>query len=181
MKNFGFAGYDRVIYVATNGKMTEIPAAMGLTGLESLDEFIATNRGHYEHYRRLLADVPGLRFFRIADGERRNFQHVVVEIDDRQAGIGRDQVVRVLHAENVLARRYFHPGCHRMEPYRSNFPHAGLLLPETEALCSRILVLPTGAAISASDVEVIAALIRLAVGNAPAISRRREAADSVAG
>ncbi len=42
-------------------------------------------------------------------------------------------LVRVLHAENVLARRYFYPGCHEMEPYRSYFPHAGLVLPETES------------------------------------------------
>src|SRR4051812_14469470 len=40
MTNFGFAGYDDVIYVGTNGKMSEMAAAMGLTGLESLDEFI---------------------------------------------------------------------------------------------------------------------------------------------
>ncbi|MBV9268734.1 MAG: aminotransferase class I/II-fold pyridoxal phosphate-dependent enzyme, partial [Acidobacteriaceae bacterium] len=37
MKNFGFRGYDNVEYIGTNGKMTEISAAMGLTGLESLD------------------------------------------------------------------------------------------------------------------------------------------------
>src|SRR6185312_7235547 len=36
MKNFGFAGYDNVIYIGTNGKMTEMAAAMGLTNLESL-------------------------------------------------------------------------------------------------------------------------------------------------
>src|SRR6185369_3387994 len=39
MKNFGFAGYDQVIYLGTNGKMSEVSAAMGLTSLESLDDF----------------------------------------------------------------------------------------------------------------------------------------------
>ena len=38
MKNFGFAGYDNVIYIGTNGKMTEAAAAMGLTSLESLED-----------------------------------------------------------------------------------------------------------------------------------------------
>ena len=42
MRNFGFEGYDEVGYIGTNGKMTEIAAAMGLTSLESLDEFIAS-------------------------------------------------------------------------------------------------------------------------------------------
>ena len=44
-------------------------------------------------------------------------------------GISRDELVQILQAENVLARRYFYPGCHRMEPYRSYYPHARLLLP----------------------------------------------------
>jgi len=35
MKNFGFAGFDNVIYIGTNGKMTEVCAAMGLTSIES--------------------------------------------------------------------------------------------------------------------------------------------------
>src|SRR4029079_16863711 len=39
MKNFGFSGYDNVIYIGTNGKMNEMCAAMGVTSLESLDEF----------------------------------------------------------------------------------------------------------------------------------------------
>src|ERR1039458_8609013 len=44
MKNFGFAGYDNVIYIGTNGKMPEVCAAMGLTNLESVDEFLAINQ-----------------------------------------------------------------------------------------------------------------------------------------
>ena len=59
MKNFGFSGYDNVIYNGTNGKMTEVCAAMGLTGLESLDEFIKINRRNYHSYRDVLKDVPG--------------------------------------------------------------------------------------------------------------------------
>src|SRR5262249_30095257 len=60
MRNFGFAGYDQVVHVGTNGKMSEVSAAMGLTGLESWDEFIAANERNYQQYREELADVPGL-------------------------------------------------------------------------------------------------------------------------
>ena len=35
-----------------------------------------------------------------------------------------------------------------MEPYRSYFPHARLLLPETERLVERVLQLPTGTSIA---------------------------------
>jgi len=39
MRNFGFTGYDTVEYLGTNAKMPEICAAMGITGLESIDQF----------------------------------------------------------------------------------------------------------------------------------------------
>ena len=60
MTNFGFADYDQVIYLGMNGKMTEPSAAMGLTGLECMDEFVATNRRHYKRYQEALTDVSGV-------------------------------------------------------------------------------------------------------------------------
>ncbi|MFM6001897.1 MAG: DegT/DnrJ/EryC1/StrS family aminotransferase, partial [Sphaerospermopsis kisseleviana] len=54
---------------------------------------------------------------------------------------------------------------HRMQPYRSYFPHAGLLLPETEKLGQRVLVLPTGTAISEEDIGKICEIIRLIIIN----------------
>lgn len=47
MRNFGFAGYDHVVYLGVNGKKTEVCAAMGLTSLESIEEILATNRANY--------------------------------------------------------------------------------------------------------------------------------------
>ncbi|HUI63445.1 MAG TPA: DegT/DnrJ/EryC1/StrS family aminotransferase [Bacteroidota bacterium] len=163
MKNFGFAGYDRVIYVGTNGKMNEVSAAMGLTSLESMDAFVSVNRAHYAQYARELRGVPGVQLARFDEREHSNYQYIIVEIDERLAGLSRDQVLTLLHAENVLVRRYFFPGCHRMEPYRSYWPHASLLLPQTERLSRRVLSLPTGTAVGEKDIEIICALIRFAV------------------
>lgn len=163
MKNFGFAGYDNVDFIGTNGKMTEVSAAMGLSSLERLDEFIEVNRRNYGIYRQELADVPGVRLIDYAVTEKCNYQYVILEIDEVEAGFNRDVFIRILHAENVLARRYFYPGCHQMEPYRSYFPHASLLLPQTERLANRVMSLPTGTAVSSEDVTNICKIIQLAV------------------
>ena len=172
MKNFGFVNYDQVDYIGTNGKMSEIAAAMGLTSLESMDDFVAVNRRNYRRYREGLADLPGVRMIAHDQTERHNFQYIVLEIDEAATGIGRDLLVRLLWAENVLARRYFYPGCHRMEPYRSYFPHAGLLLPETEALCGRALQLPTGTAVGEPEIDAICAIVRLAIARGGEIRQR---------
>ena len=165
MKNFGFHGYDNVEYIGTNGKMTEVCAAMGLTGLESLDEFVKRNRRNYARYWDQLGGVPGIRMLPANHAERCNFQYVVIEVEERVAEISRDQLIQVLHAEHVLARRYFYPGCHRMEPYRSFFPHAGLLLPETERVAAKVVVLPTGSAIGDAEIHGICGIIRLGAAN----------------
>ncbi len=85
-------------------------------------------------------------------GERHNFQYVVVEVDPAEAGLTRDEVLAALHAENVMAKRYFFPGCHRMTPYRSAHGARRASLPHTERLCERLLQLPTGTAASPDDI-----------------------------
>lgn len=171
MKNFGFAGYDNVVYVGTNGKMNEASAAMGLASLACLDQLLEVNRRNYRCYCEALTAVPGLRLYRHDDPEQSNCQYIVLEVRE-DAGLSRDELLAVLHAENIVARRYFHPGCHRMEPYRSYFPHAGLLLPVTEQLTQRVLVLPTGTAVAAQEIAQICAIIATALDHPGEIRAR---------
>ncbi len=180
MKNFGFTNYDEVSYIGTNGKMTEVAAAMGLTSLEGHDEFIAVNRRNYERYDVELATIPGLTLMPYDSGERYNYQYLVVEVDAATTGVARDTLVQILWAENVIARRYFYPGCHRMEPYRSCYPHAGLLLPETERVAARLLILPTGTAIEPADINRLCAILRLAVSESAAVRARLQGGDTAA-
>ncbi len=171
MRNFGFVDEDIVVSLGTNAKMSEPAAAMGLASLDALDHFIEHNRENYEHYRRWLADVPGVELLSLQRPESSNCHYIEVEIDPGIAGIDRDDLQRLLVAENVLARRYFHPGCHRMEPYRSRSdPHAPL--PVTEHLLDRCLSLPTGTATPQEAIKLVCQLIELAVSHAAGLATR---------
>jgi dTDP-4-amino-4,6-dideoxygalactose transaminase len=163
MTNFGFSGYDNVIHLGTNGKMTEVCAAMGLTNLESIEDLVAVNRRNHQAYGEGLAEIPGLILMPYDSTERCNYQYVVVEVDPALAGTCRDRIVEALHACNVLARKYFWPGCHRMEPYRSLQPNAHLLLPETERVSANVIVLPTGQSIDEQAIAKICRIIDKAV------------------
>ena len=171
MKNFGFAGYDDVTYIGTNGKMSEMSAAMGLTSLEQVDNLIEVNRRNHQAYASGLAGLPGVRLVPYQGRDKYNYQYVVLEIDAEQTGVERDALMRTLHAENVMARRYFFPGCHNMEPYRSYFPHAGLLLPETEKLVTKVISLPNGTAVSTENIASICQIIKLALANPAQIAK----------
>jgi dTDP-4-amino-4,6-dideoxygalactose transaminase len=174
MRNFGFSGLDNVIYVGTNGKMSEVSAAMGLTSMESLDEFIELTRKNYLLYTAGLKNLPGIKMVVFDENEKNNYQYIVLEVDDLVAGINRDMLLKILHAENVLARRYFYPGCHKMEPYRSYYPNAGLLLPETEKLTLKVLQLPTGAAVDEKEITKVCNLIQFVIEKSEEVTMRYE-------
>ncbi|MEP7322447.1 MAG: aminotransferase class I/II-fold pyridoxal phosphate-dependent enzyme [Saprospiraceae bacterium] len=172
MNNFGFAGYDHVIYIGTNGKMTEIAAAMGLTSLESMDEFITINYRNYHHYQQQLADIAGISMMTYDENERNNFQYIVLEIDEATTHISRDQLADILWAENVIVRRYFYPGCHLMEPYHSLYPQEAFALQNTETLSLRVLSLPTGTSVNQDDINKICQIIRFVISQAKEIIER---------
>ncbi|UNO40771.1 aminotransferase class I/II-fold pyridoxal phosphate-dependent enzyme [Streptomyces sp. MST-110588] len=158
MRNFGIAGEDLVEDVGINAKMSEAAAAMGLTSLDSLDRFVARNLANLRAYERGLAGVPGLRLLPFPEGERHNYQYVILEVDETVAGTGRDELLAVLRSENVLARKYFHPACHQMTPYRgpARLPHA-------ERLAARVLALPTGTQVGEAGISEICRIVRAAV------------------
>lgn len=161
MRNFGFHGYDNVTHPGTNGKMIEVCAAMGLTNLDALDDVFGVNSIIYSEYAKLLAGVPGISLLSYDPAERNSRHYVVIEVSNDCAAT-RDEIIFALQAENVLARKYFWPGAHRMKPYRDLYPHAGLMLSYTHALAEKVIVLPAGASLSDGAVACICGIIATA-------------------
>lgn len=160
LRNFGFAGYDDVRGLGTNAKMSEVAAAMAICGLDQLSELVATNRSNFESYAAALSEFDGIELQAPIDAKGANYQYVVARINESEAGLNRDALMRALWAEGIRARRYFFPGCHRAEPYYwENRDCLGRLL-ITEELCGDVLVLPTGSSIGEKEIEAIACLIR---------------------
>jgi len=159
MRNFGFSGLDNVIHPGTNGKMNEICAAMGLVNFKSIGATIEGNRESFQNYRHALSDIPGVALLEFDPSEKNNFQYVVLNLTD-EFPISRDELIRILHAENIRARRYFWPGCHNMQPYRDIYPHAELLLPNTVSVAERVVVMPTGPSVSNESIQSICNVIR---------------------
>jgi dTDP-4-amino-4,6-dideoxygalactose transaminase len=142
---------------------------MGLTNLESLADFISINRRNHRQYQEELEGLAGVTLLAYDEEPSCNYQYVVLEVDEIKSILTRDQIITILHSENILARRYFYPGCHRVEPYRTLYPNAHLLLPETERVAERVLILPTGQVISKEIIRVVCDVIRTAFKNAAEI------------
>ena len=172
MRNFGFAGYDNVIYIGTNGKMNEMSAAMGLTSLECFDDFVKINYQNYKQYQHELSNIPGITLITYNESEKFNYQYIIIEVNEAELQVSRDQLIAILWAENVLARRYFYPGCHKMEPYRTLYPQAGNFLPVTEKLTKMLVALPNGTAIDTCTISKLCQIIRLVSNNGKEIQER---------
>jgi dTDP-4-amino-4,6-dideoxygalactose transaminase len=61
-----------------------------------------------------------------------------------------------------------------MEPYRSQFPGAAVALPETERLTKRVLVMPTGTAVSSDDITRLCGIVAMIVRNGAEVRRKLE-------
>jgi dTDP-4-amino-4,6-dideoxygalactose transaminase len=168
LRNFGFAGYDEIVALGTNAKLSEAHAAMGLALVEHLDKLIDRNAHAWVRYAESLRGLNGCKLMQVQDGYGSNYQYVVVELDD-DFPLTRDQLLQVLWQENVRARRYFFPGCHRVQPYVSRRQPS---LPVTEVVTDRVLVLPAGATISDDEIDGVVQLIRLACDQATVLRER---------
>jgi len=164
MRNFGFSGMDNVIHPGTNGKMIEIAAAMGLVNLSSINKTIATNKSNYHSYCKELSTLEHVDVIKYNEREKNNYQYIVLKIG-KKCPVSRDEILSRLHKENVLVRKYFWPGCHKMKPYRDLYPHAGLMLPNTEDIAANVIVLPTGLAISLDKIKIITSIIKNTIEN----------------
>ena len=178
MRSHGLTSNGQLAELGINGRMSEVAAAMGLSLLEQLDVLTDVNRRNYAAYQTELGDAPGVRLLTHDPAEAGNYQYIVIEVDPELAGISRDQLMRILHAENVLAKRYYYPGCHRLDPYRSLHLQTARSLPVTERLLERVLCLPTGETIDSRAVAVIGGIIRLAIAGAGETQRRLRALEA---
>ena len=112
--------------------------------------------------------MQGVTLVAYDERERCNYQYVVLEVDESATRVSRDHLIEALWAENVIVRKYFAPGCHDMQVYRSLYPRVEPL-EATERLAERLLILPTGTVIADREIDAICSVLRLAVAESAAL------------
>jgi Predicted pyridoxal phosphate-dependent enzyme apparently involved in regulation of cell wall biogenesis len=138
-RNFGFVTPGDAEKIGTNAKASEISAAFGLASLPAVEERRRRLKSVRDAYIEELSGVPGLTIHDIDGAGKNNYRYFALFVD-AAFGLDRDMVYEALLRENVLARLYFHPGCHRMGYYRER---ETVSLPEADKALGRIISLPT--------------------------------------
>ena len=170
------AGEPVDVVKTSNGRMSEAQAAIGLMNLDDFEATLANNRALFSRYREGLRGISGISLFEARNASKTNHQYVVCEIDEASFGLSREALLGLLKAENIIARRYFHPGAHRSVPYVHDLPQFVDALPETDRLNARLIQLPSGALVKPQHIAAICERIASAGRRAAEIRSRTGAA-----
>lgn len=168
MKRLGAAGKERIAGgKALDAELNEMHAAMALASLDEVDQQVALNRTKYDIYAAGLRSIDGLTIVPHRQRERPDYRLIVVRIGEAWP-LSREDTLRLLHAENVLARPYYSPLDDKVVDYDRICPE----LPVTRAIARDFMVLPAGAHVSEAYVHAIVGILADIVRHATAIKSR---------
>lgn len=159
LKNFGFENEVTVVEAGINGKMSEFNAALGLLQLRHIDDYIIQRQRVDAYYRKVLAEIPGIRALQPSLANAQNYGYFPVLIDDR-FGLTRDGLYERFRENGIYARRYFYPLISQFPMYAHLSSAAPINLPVATDIANRILCLPIYPEIQQSELDRIVRIIQ---------------------
>ncbi|PIE15041.1 MAG: aminotransferase [Rhodobacterales bacterium] len=154
LKNFGIQDELTVITAGSNGKMSEVCAAMGLVQLNYIDQAIAGRRRVDAAYRAALAGIDGLRVLPRLHQRVSSYAYFPIMVEDDYP-LTRDELYDALRQDNILPRRYFYPLISDFPMYR-NLPSSDPdNLPVAHQIAKRVLCLPIYSDLAEADITRI--------------------------
>jgi dTDP-4-amino-4,6-dideoxygalactose transaminase len=160
--------------IGYNYRMSNILAAIGRGQLLVLEERVGRKREIFNLYQETLGDLPGIEFMPEASYGRSNRWLTVILITPEEFGCDRETVRLALEAENIESRPIwkpmhlqpvFNPQITQISQIRAasgkkRYPCRVVGGQVAEDLFRRGLCLPSGTAMSDSDVERVAGIIK---------------------
>ena len=138
-----------------NYRLTDIQAALGLSQLSRLDEFLRHRRALAQAYDELLAGNDLIRPLARRPGVEHAFHLYVVRVGFQEAGVSRAEVMGRLKRAGIKTQVHFIP-IHLQPDYRKNMGTGPGDCPTAEALYQDILSLPLFPGMNDSDPERVA-------------------------
>jgi Predicted pyridoxal phosphate-dependent enzyme apparently involved in regulation of cell wall biogenesis len=139
-----------------NWRLSELHAAVGLSQLGRLEQFVAERRRVAEAYTRRLAGVDGIHPLVPNDRSRSNFYKYVALLD---RGVDRPALKRTLKERFrvSLSGEVYEIPCHRQPVFKS---WASGTFPVAEDVCSRHICLPIYPGMTEAEVDQVVLAIQ---------------------
>jgi dTDP-4-amino-4,6-dideoxygalactose transaminase len=130
-----------------NYRLSNLLAAVGRAQLEVLPDRVAARRRVNQHYRAMLAEVPGISFMPEAGYGLSNCWLTCIVVDPAAAGTDRESIRLALEAEDIESRPLWKP-MHVQPVYRDAPAYGGEV---SVSLFESGLCLPSGSALTEAD------------------------------
>lgn len=142
--------------IGYNYRMSNIVAAIGRGQLGVLKDRVRRRREIFAEYTERLKDLPGIEFMPEAPWGESNRWLTIIMVDPTSFGIGREEIRLALEAENIEARPVWKPM--HMQPVFQGCEYRGNGV--SEGLFEKGLCLPSGTAMTGTDIERVVSVIR---------------------
>ena len=148
-----------------NYRMSELSAALGVSQMARLEEFLARRAAVAQAYAAALDGLTWVRPPVVRPGVRMSWFVYVVTL---APGLDRGPVMSAMEARGIPVRAYFEP-VHLQPCTRTEHRPAPGALPVTESVARRTLALPFHNRLSQAEVDTVVAALRDAVAECHAL------------
>ena len=171
VRNFGFNDNDELSRHGLNASLNAMHAAMAMACLDILPEHISRNRDRHMAWQVELSSLPSLCLVPYSSSEVRGFKNILVRCEDGWR-LSRDIILRILHAENMLARPFYHPPLHHST--RKFQTICDSELSATDKVSREYMLLPSGEFVSREDISIMGKMLHFIYEHAEEIICRTE-------
>ena len=144
--------------VGFNYRMTNLQAALGVGELRNIDKYIKQKEKMSALYAKILKDVPGLRLPETKNYAKNVFWMYAVLVDQNKFGMSRDRLRKELLKRGIDTRDFFYSP--QVQPVLKKYLKKNQAFPVTEKISSEGLYLPSGLALTGSQIKTVSYAIR---------------------
>jgi UDP-4-amino-4,6-dideoxy-N-acetyl-beta-L-altrosamine transaminase len=153
--------YYQQIDLGYNYRMTDLQAALGLSQMQRLDEFVTKRHAIAQRYDELLSELPVLTPYQHEDSYS-GYHLYVIRLRLAEINKTQRQVYDTIYAAGVLVNLHYIP-VYR-QPYYENMGFTAGYCPQAEQYYAEAISIPLYPGLTEAQQDQVVAVIRKAVG-----------------
>lgn len=105
------AAMRKIEYLAPNYRMTELQGAVGLAQLDKVQAICEKRNEYGDFLSEAIKDLPGIYPPKVPEDNKCSYWFYMFRIDEKEAGVTRDEFCRALNAEGIPCQAGYIPTC----------------------------------------------------------------------
>lgn len=153
--------YEQII-LGHNYRLTDLQAALGISQMDRLDQFIARRREIVSYYNEEFRNLDLLKTPYEEEFSESGYHLYVIQLQLDKLTVGRKEIFEALQAENIGVNVHYLP-IYRL-PYYEDLGYKKGLCPIAEEVYDKIITLPLFPGMSQKDAEDVVLAVKKVLG-----------------